>query len=146
MLGVRTSTDPFWGWHDSTHNTRSPWVIQRAFLRQTEGSMRTLGPGSTKHECREGSGSKTNGTHFTILPGSLVAVIFPCWFWCKDSGYWWQLLATSHMKMLEFYTWVLVAKWSLWLCPEHSLLMPYVWKCLNFVQTHTSSVFVSGVT
>lgn len=39
--------------------------------------MGTLGSKSMKQGCREVSGSKTNGTHFAILPGSLVAVIFP---------------------------------------------------------------------
>lgn len=39
--------------------------------------MGTLGAGSVKQGCREGSGSKTNETHFAILPRSPVAVIFP---------------------------------------------------------------------
>lgn len=92
VLGVRTSTYLFWSDIIQLLTPGVHGLAVKSLLRETVG---ILGSEYMKQVCREGSESKTNETHFAILPQSLVAVISPCWFWCKDCSYWWQHLTNS---------------------------------------------------
>lgn len=117
-------------WNLSPHGWRSPWawVSGETFGGQPET------PETRSHEnntFQRRKGMNTNCTCIAILSLMLVVVISLTWS-----------LPSEDSHVLH---WSPGCEQNLGLCTGHSLLVPYAWKCLNFVQRHTGSV-LSAVT
>lgn len=87
---MANSTYLFWSDTIQPLTPEAHWFWVKILLGETEG---ILGPGPMKQGCGEGKGRETNETLFAILLSGLVAATSPCWFWRKESSYWWQHLA-----------------------------------------------------